>query len=93
MWYGTVKLARDCNVTIIKLLLHSTDLLEPLDVAVLKSLKDHWRKVLFRHMNLLTRSKLIKAEFLKIICSEEVWDVAFSEKNVKAGFKNVASFQ
>ena len=86
MWYGTVKLARDCNVTIIKLLLHSTDLLQPLDVAILKSLRDHWEKVFFRRMNLLIRSKLSKVEFLKIICSEEVWDVSFSEKNVKSGF-------
>ena len=87
MWYGTVKPARDCNVIIIKFPPHTTDLLQPLDVAVFKSLKDHWGKVLFRRMNLLTRSKLSKAEFLKIICREEVWDVAFSEKNLKRGFQ------
>ena len=56
-------------------------------MAVFKSLKDHWGKVLFRHMKLLTRLKLSKAEFLKIICSEKVWDIAFSEKNVKSEFQ------
>ena len=38
-------------------------------------------------MNLFTPSKLSKVEFLNIICSEEVWDVAFSEKNVKIRFQ------
>ena len=84
MWYGTVKLARAKNVTIIKLPPHTTDLLQLLDVAVFKSLKDHWGEVLFQRLN-LTRARLSKAEFLKII-SSEVWNVAFSAKNIESGF-------
>ena len=42
LWYGTLKLARNNNVTILKLPPHTTDLLQPLDVAVFKSLKDSW---------------------------------------------------
>ena len=48
VWYGTLELARQQKVTIIKLPPHTTDLLQPLDVAVFKSLKDHWGDILFQ---------------------------------------------
>ena len=41
MWHGTIALARQKKVTIIKLPPHTTDLLQPLHVAVFKSVKDH----------------------------------------------------
>ena len=88
MWYGTVKLAHDCNVTIIKFRHTLQIFCSHFDVTVFQSLKDHWGKVLFRRMILLTRcNHFVETEFLKIICSEEVWDIAFSQKNVKGGFQ------
>ena len=40
--YGTIKHARMNTVTISKLLPHTTDLLQPLDDLVFKSLKDKY---------------------------------------------------
>ena len=86
MWYGTIDLARQKSVTIIKLPPHTTDLLQPLDVAVFKSLKDHSDDVLFQHNN-TSRLKLSKAEFGTILSSEDVWKKSFSIENIQKGFK------
>ena len=86
LWYDTIKLAQEKNVTIIKLPAYTTDLLQPLNVYCFKSLKDYWGKMLFERYN-SSRSRLTKAEFLTIISSEEVWNKAFTEKNIKSGFE------
>ena len=77
-------MARQKSVTIIKLPPHTTDLLQPLDVAVFKSLKDHSDDVLFQHNN-TSRLKLSKAEFGTILSSEDVWK-SFSIENIQKGF-------
>ena len=53
----------------------TTDLLQPLDVAVFKSLKQKWEAVLFKRLR-KTRSALSKSEFTTIISSEK-----FGEKH------------
>ena len=55
--YETIQLARKQNITLLKLPAHTTDLLQPLDVSVCKSLKEHWGKILFQRVN-LKRSRL-----------------------------------
>ena len=85
VWYGHIKLARDNNVTILKLLPHTTDLSQPLDVAVFKSLKDTWGRELFKRLR-LTRSKLTKSEFSALIASPGVWCKVLSEEHIKSGF-------
>ena len=42
--------------------------------------------MLFERYN-SSRSMLTKSEFLTIISSEEVWNKAFTEKNIKSGFE------
>ena len=79
VWYGTIELAREKKVSIIKLPAHTTDLLQPLDVSVFKSLKDHWGQILFERLK-TTRSHLTKAEFASALCHPECWDSAFSLK-------------
>ena len=86
IWYGTIELARTQNVTIIKLPPHTTDLLQPLDVSVLKALKGYWGDILFKRLR-TTRSRLTKAEFATHLCDPEVWEKAFSKENVINGFK------
>ena len=86
MWYGTIDLVRQKSVTIIKLPPHTTDLLQPLDVVVFKSLKDHSGDALFQRNN-TSRLKLSKAEFGTILSSEDVWKKSFSIENIQKGFK------
>ena len=86
IWYGTLELARMQNVTIIKLPPHTTDLLQPLDVSVFRSLKGYWGDILFKRLR-ATRSRLTKAEFVTNLCDVAVWSKAFSENNIMNGFK------
>ena len=86
LWYDTIKLAQEKNITIIKLPAYPTDLLQPLDVSYFKSLKDYWSKMLFERYN-SSRSRITKSEFLTIISSKEVWNKVFTEKNIKSGFE------
>ena len=85
VWYQTLKLAREKNITIIKLPAHTTDLLQPLDISVFKSVKDHWGEELFKRLH-TTRSRLSKKEFCSHIASDKVWREAFSETRIKKGF-------
>ena len=87
IWYGTLEMARAQKVTIIKLPAHTTDLLQPLDVSVFKSLKNHWGDILFKRLR-ISRSRLTKSEFSTLLSDPEVWGKAFSEKNIKNGFKS-----
>ena len=86
MYYPTLDLARKQNVTIINMPAHTTDVLQPLDVSVFKSLKSHWGKALFGRLK-LSRSKLSKAEFSKLLVSSDVWNNAFSSSNNMNGFE------
>ena len=86
VWYGTIELARNQKVSIIKLPAHTTDLLQPLDVSVFKSLKNHWFDMLFLRLK-TTRTHLSKAEFSSGLCDPECWDKAFSTANIMNGFR------
>ena len=73
-------------MTIIKLPAHTTDVLQPLDVSVFKSLKDHWGNISFKRIK-IKRKRLSKSEFLTVLASEDVWKKSFSEVNIKNGFR------
>ena len=88
---ATLRYPRNFKVTIIKLPSHTTELLQPLDVAVFSALKVHRGKILFQRLRNV-RSKLSKAEFAQILASEEVWDAAFSIKNIESGFRKCGIF-
>jgi len=91
VFYETLSFVRERKVTILKLPPHTTDLLQPLDVGVFKSLKDHWGVKLFHRLH-LSRVKLSKAEFASLIASPEVWGVALKEENIKSGFNKCGIF-
>ena len=84
--YDTLELAPQQKVTIIKLPPHTTDLLQPLDVAVFKSLKDHWGDILFQRFS-MSRNKFEKSEFATVLSSEDVWKNAFTPASIKKGFR------
>ena len=79
--FGTSK-----KVAIIKLPPRTTDRLQPLDVAVFKSVNDHWGDVLLQRNN-TSRLILSKAEFATILSSEDVWKKSFSIENIQKRFK------
>ena len=65
-------------MTIIKLPAPTTDVLQPLDVSVFKSLKDHWGSILLKRAK-ISRKRLSKSEFLTVLASEDVRKKSFSE--------------
>lgn len=70
----TVKIiehARANNTTIIKLPPHSSHLLQPLDLSVMKPMKDNWDRSLVKWQRLHYGSKLPKKEFSRLIT--EIW--------------------
>ena len=77
--------ARQEKVTIINLPPHTTDLLQPLDVAVFKSLKDHWGDISIQPFRMF-RNKLTDSEFGAVLSGEDVWKSALTTENVKQGF-------
>ena len=81
----TIRYAREFKVTIIKLPPHTTDLMQPLDVAVFYPLKNSWGKILLKRLQSV-RSNLSKKEFAELLASDEVWGAAFTKENIEAGF-------
>ena len=73
-------------MTILKLPPHTTDLLQPLDVAVFKALKEVWGQVLHARLR-KTRSSLSKSEFSSAIASDDVWEKSFTKENIQNGFR------
>ena len=78
-------------MTIIKLPAHTTDLLQPLDVSVFKSLKDLWGKALFSRLK-LTSTRLSMSEFSKFLVSSAVWSNAFTENNIINEFEKCSIY-
>ena len=83
--YDTIKHVRINNVTILKLLPLTTDLLQPLDVSVFKSLKDKWGDVLFKRLK-NKRTTLTKAKFSTLLSNDDVWRDAFNLNSIQNGF-------
>ena len=80
-----IDLARENNIILFCLPPHTTHLLQPLDVSVFKSLKDHFYRSL-RAFCFVKRNVVVsKKEFASVV--KEPFEKAFSISNVKAGFK------
>ena len=91
IWYGTLEYARAQGVTIIKLPPHTTDVLQPLDVSVFRSLKGHWGDILFDRLR-TTRTRIPKTEFAALLSDQKVWAESFKEQNIKNGFRTCGIF-
>lgn len=63
--------ARKENITILKLPPHSSHILQPLDISVMKSFKDRWDPLLVQWQRLNVGKCLPKSEFARLI--GQVW--------------------
>lgn len=79
-----IDLCRENNITLFCLPPHTTHALQPLDVAVFKSLKDSYAKSV-RALSFTKKDFIVsKREFARVI--KQPLDQAFSISNVKSGF-------
>ena len=79
------------KVRIIKLPAHTTDVLQPLDVSVFKSLKDDWGSILFKRLK-IKRKRLSKSEFLTVLARKMCGKNLFPRQTSKAASENVLSY-
>ena len=85
MTLDLIDLARENNIILFCLPPHTTHLLQPLDVSVFKSLKDHFYRSLRAFCFVKRNFVVSKKEFASVV--KEPFEKAFSISNVKAGFK------
>lgn len=78
-----IEKAQEHNVTILKIPPHSSHLLQPLDLSVMKPLKDVWDQELVKWQRLHVAAKLPKKEFSRLI--SEIWD-HLDPQIIKNGF-------
>ncbi|CAH2228586.1 jg21237 [Pararge aegeria aegeria] len=81
--------AREAGVTILKLPAHTSHVLQPLDVAVMKSFKDKWDSLLVKEQRLNVGVPLPKAKFAQLI--GEVWK-EIDGQVLKSGFRKTGIF-
>ena len=84
--FTTLQCSLEWKVTILKLPPNTTDLLQPLDVSVFKSLKQKWGQLLHARLR-KTRSALTKSEFATAISSDDVWEQSFTKTSIVNGFR------
>jgi hypothetical protein len=82
----TIKVARDNDITLLKLPSHTTHLLQPLDKSCFKPMKVVWDKkvALFQRENGFRG--MHKSEFVDILCS--AWPKGLTPSNIIAGFRS-----
>lgn len=81
--------ARKAKITILKLPAHTSHVLQPLDVAVMKSFKDRWDQLLVKWQRLNVGATLPKKEFVRLI--GEVWTQIDSQV-LKNGFRKTGIY-
>jgi hypothetical protein len=85
-----IKLGQDNQVSILKLPSHTTSLLQPLDVACFKPLKNAWDNRLLQFQRDNNFRQLGKSEMVDLIC--DVWNIGLNPANIKAGFLKTGIF-
>lgn len=86
----TIKLARDNNISLIKLPSHTTDLLQPLDVSCFRSLKLIWDKELTSFQRSNNCNAISKSQFVDIL--GKIWPVGLSQNNILSGFEKTGIY-
>ncbi len=83
-------MARENNVSILKMPSHVTDRLQPLDVGCFSPLKKNWDKRLISTQRERNFRTFNKAELVDLLCS--VWYASLTPSNIKAGFQKSGIF-
>ena len=79
-----ITLAMKENVIMVKVTLHSTDILQVFDKTCFSSLKKSWEQLLGEHTNIHgVNYSLSKPEFVNLLCS--IWKKGLNENNKKKG--------
>ena len=79
------------DITIIKLPLHVTDKLQPLDVCCFGPLKRMWEHKLNERINLFgPKENITKSGFVD--CISEVWHECLTKKNIISGFRTTGIY-
>lgn len=82
----TIELAERENISLLKLPAHTTDILQPLDVACFAPLKSYYEKELTARVHATgAREPLRKADFVNLLA--KIWRQGLTEKNIKSGFR------
>ncbi len=80
---NVIEMARQEKIEIFCLPPHTTHLYQPLDVAVFKSLKENFKKIVHSRMR---RLKNLQRKHFGSIFSK-AWDISVTRLNIKSGFK------
>lgn len=84
-----IEVARKAGITILKLPAHTSHVLQPLDVAVMKSFKDRWDPLLVKWQRLNVGTRLSKPEFARLI--GQVWK-QIDGQVLRNGFRKTGIF-
>jgi hypothetical protein len=85
-----IRVAREKGVEMLKLPSHTTQLLQPLDVSVFKSLKTAWDKVLVNYQRTHQFRMLTKAESVDLLCS--CWQEGTKPTTIISGFQSTGVY-
>ena len=87
----TIELAVAEDISLVKLPIYCTDILQPLDVSCFNPLKSHYEKSLTEFVHRTGgREALAKPAFCNLIAS--IWKKGLTENNIKAGFSTTGIF-
>ncbi|CAF2000862.1 unnamed protein product [Rotaria magnacalcarata] len=88
--YNIIAKAREENITILKLPPHTTDCLQPLDVACFKTFHSVWdAKLIDYHRRIGTRH-LTKVEVVDLL--GQVWEKGINTNNIISGFEKTGIY-
>lgn len=85
-----ISIAREQNVSLLRLPAHTSHVLQPLDVTCFGPLKGCWDKRLAQHQRQNGFKTLSKSEFVDLFCS--VFAEALVEDNIRSGFRRTGIY-
>jgi hypothetical protein len=87
---NTIHLAKENNISLIKLPSHTTDKLQPLDVSVFSPLKLLWDAEILAEQRNNGFSAISKGKFVDLLC--KIWPRGMKESTIKSGFRSTGIF-